>query len=56
MSRPKFDHKVIRPSGDWIPSHATDVRRTIKREQERLKKESEAKQHRIVSILRKRTA
>jgi hypothetical protein len=38
MSRPKFDHKVIRPNGYWVPSNQTDVAKTFKKVQERLKK------------------
>jgi hypothetical protein len=35
--KPKFDHRVIRPNGRWIPSHSTDIKLTIAREKERLK-------------------
>jgi len=26
-----MDHKIKRPHGPWIPSHATDVRKTFER-------------------------
>jgi hypothetical protein len=27
-AKPKFDHKVIRPNGPWVPSEQTDVAKT----------------------------
>jgi hypothetical protein len=27
-SKPKYDHKVIRPNGPWVPSEQTDVAKT----------------------------
>ena len=29
--KPKFDHKVIRPNGPWIPAAATSVAKTFER-------------------------
>ena len=31
MSRPKFDHKIKRPNGPWIPSHQTDISRHFRK-------------------------
>ena len=35
-SKPKFDHKVIRPNGPWVPSEQTDVAKTWARVREHL--------------------
>lgn len=32
--KPKFDHKVIRPNGPWVPSEQTDVSKTWARARE----------------------
>jgi hypothetical protein len=40
--KPKFDHKVIRPNGPWVPSNQTDVAKTfekIRRQQQQIRKE-----------------
>ena len=34
--KPKFDHKVIRPNGPWVPSEQTDVAKTWARVREHL--------------------
>lgn len=28
LEKPRFDHKVIRPNGPWVPSSETDVTKT----------------------------
>jgi hypothetical protein len=33
--KPKFDHKVIRPNGPWVPSNQTDVSKTFERARKR---------------------
>jgi hypothetical protein len=35
-SKPKYDHKVIRPNGPWVPSEQTDVAKTWARVREHL--------------------
>lgn len=27
-AKPRFDHKVIRPNGPWVPAQLTDVAKT----------------------------
>lgn len=33
-AKPKYDHKVIRPNGPWVPSEQTDVAKTWARVRE----------------------
>jgi hypothetical protein len=40
--KPKYDHKVIRPNGRWVPAVETDIAKRfekIKRENEKIRKE-----------------
>jgi hypothetical protein len=37
-SKPKYDHKVIRPNGPWVPSEQTDVAKTWARVREHLQR------------------
>ena len=36
QSKPKYDHKVIRPNGPWVPSEETDVAKTWARARQQL--------------------
>jgi hypothetical protein len=45
---------ILDKSFRYTPAASTDVRKTIKREQERLKKEREALDHKLISIQRKK--
>jgi hypothetical protein len=38
---PKYDHKVIRPYGPFVPSKTTDVTKTWAKARERLAKRTE---------------
>jgi hypothetical protein len=35
--KPKYDYKIVRPNGPWVPSHQTDVSKTWARAREQLK-------------------
>jgi hypothetical protein len=49
-SKPRFDSKVIRPNGRWVPSSETDVSRTWARARERLKAPALSLQPRVIRI------
>ena len=40
-AKPKYDHKVVRPNGPWVPSKETDVAKTWARAREQLKKQAQ---------------
>lgn len=40
-AKPKYDHKVIRPYGPFVPSKKTDVTKTWAKARERLAKKAE---------------
>jgi hypothetical protein len=48
--------RILDKSFRYVPSHATDVAKTIKREQERLKAQREVMEHKLIQISRKRSA
>ena len=49
---PPMDHKIHRPNGYWIEACDTDIRIRFDAEWTRIRREAEAKEHQIISILR----
>jgi hypothetical protein len=45
---------ILDKSFKYVPAAKTDVRKTIKREQDRLKEERRALDHKLISIQRKK--
>ena len=42
--KPKFDHRIHRPNGPWIPAASTDIKKRIARELRRLADEKRLQQ------------